>query len=112
MKDFFKKIWDSIKAFAKKTWDWTKNLVNKAWAWVKGLLKSVPYKKLYLFIAGMILAAIAYINFHIVGCIAAPAFLFFAICFFQLFTKDKTDWWNFGAATIGGAIIQLMVFFV
>lgn len=134
MKDFFKKIWDSIKAFAKKVWDgikafpkkvwnwiktgavkawtWAKELVNKVWTWITGLLKSVPYKKLYLFIAGLILAAIAYINLNIVGCIALPGFLFFIICFLRLFFTGKTDWWDLGAATLGGAIVQIMVFFV
>lgn len=103
MKDFFKKIWEWIKATAKKVWDW-----------LIALLLSVPVTKLYYFIAGLIVAAAIAIlgvdgieKFPLVAVIFISAF---AETFVYLANPDGGwKWKNFVATVAGGVVIQLIV---
>ena len=102
MKDFFKKIWE-----------WIKTNVKKAWDWFIAFLLSVPITKVYYFAAGLIIGAFIAIlgvdetaMYPLVGVIAialAKEALVYML-------KNKWSWQNFLATSIGGLIIQLIVF--
>ena len=86
MKNFFRKIWDAIVS-----------LINK-----------VPKDKLLHFVAGLIIAAIFALPLHMKACIVPVVFAAFIKEFFDLWTTDKWEWWDFGATCIGGLVIQVL----
>ena len=85
MKDFIRKIWDAIVS-----------LINK-----------VPKDKLLHFIAGVLIAAFFAIILPTWAewCIVPVIFLAFIKEFFDLWTTNKWEWWDFGATVIGGLVI-------
>ena len=85
MKGFIRKIWDAIVKF----------------------FSSVPYDKLLHFIAGLIIAAFFNVSLGMLVCIIPALFAGFIKEFFDLWTTDQWDWWDFVATVSGGAVIQV-----
>lgn len=98
MKEFFKKIWEAIKAFFSSLY---KKVVD--------LLLRVPVPKYVYFILGLI--ACAFFAIVIPGAIEWPIFplamLAVIICFIKVFTGGKPKWWNALAFVLGALVIQI-----
>ena len=86
-----------------------KNFIRKIWDAIVKFISSVPYDKLLHFVAGLIIAAIAALPLHMKACIVPVVFAGFIKEFFDSWTTDKWEWWDFGATCIGGLVIQLLV---
>lgn len=85
--------------------------MRKIWNWIVALISKVPYDKLLHFIAGLIIAAF----FAIVlpkwaeWCIVPVIFAGVFKEFFDKWTTQEWDWWDFVATCAGGLIIQIFV---
>lgn len=99
MKDFFKKIWEAIKAFFASVYE-------GAVKW----LKELPSARYVYFIIGLYLTAAIAIVFH--GAIEWPfipvVVFFFIIGFIRTFCDKPVFWWNYLAACIGAIAIQVL----
>lgn len=100
-----------MKEFFKKLWRWLTSLARKVWDFLIGWIVRIPQDKLLHAFFGMLIAAVAFICFGVPGCIFASAFAGLFKEFFDKFTTNQWDWWDFGATCIGGALIQICVFF-
>lgn len=89
MKAFIRKIWDAIVKF----------------------ICNIPYDKLLHAFVGALIAALFYIDFHMAVCIVPVVFAGFIKEFFDLWTTEKWDWWDFAATCAGGLLIQIMAIF-
>lgn len=87
MKSFIRKIWDAIVKF----------------------ISSVSYDKLLHFIAGLVISSFFCIALGMKACIVPAIFAGFIKEFFDLWTTDKWDWWDFAATCFGGLVPQLFV---
>ena len=89
MKNFFKKIWDSIVS----------------------LLSKVPYDKWLNFIGGFVIATFFCIALGMKVCIVPAIAAGFIKEFFDMWTSEegKFDWWDFAAVCIGGLVPQIFV---
>ena len=87
MKNFFRKIWDAIVS----------------------LICKVPYDKWLHFIAGLIIAAFFCIALGMKFCVWPVLFFAFAKEFFDKWTTDQWDWWDFAATCFGGLVPQIFV---
>ena len=98
MKEFFKKLWEAIKAFCSSLY---KKVVN--------LLLGIPVPRYVYFIIGLI--ACAFFAIVIPGAIEWPAFplamLALVICFVQVISGKQAKWWNAVAFILGALIIQI-----
>lgn len=88
-----------------------KNFIRKIWDAFVSLIGKVPYDKLLHFIAGLIIAAIFALPLHMKVCIVPVIFAAFIKEFFDLWTTDKWEWWDFGATCLGGLVIQILAIF-
>ena len=86
-----------------------KEFIRKIWDAIVRLISKVDYDKLLHFCAGLIIAAIFALPLHMEVCIVPVIFAAFIKEFFDLWTTDKWEWWDFGATCIGGLVIQLLV---
>jgi len=100
-----------MKEFFKKLWRWLTSLARKVWDFLIGWIVRIPQDKLLHAFFGMLIGAVAFICFGIVGPIFPVAFAGIAKEFFDLWTTKQWDWWDFGATCIGGMLIQICVFF-
>lgn len=85
-----------------------KNKIRIFWDAIVAFICKVPYDKLLYFIAGLIIAAIFALPLHMKACLVPVVFVAFCKKFFDAWTTDKWEWWDFGAACIGGAVIQIL----
>ena len=85
-----------------------KNWLRKIWDAIVKFICSVPYDKLLHFIAGLIIAAIFALPLHMKACIVPVVFAGFIKEFFDLWTTEKQDWWDFAATCFGGLVIQIL----
>lgn len=85
-----------------------KNWLRKIWDAIVKFICSVQYDKLLHFIAGLIIAAIFALPLHMKACIVPVVFAGFIKEFFNLWTTEKWDWWDFAATCIGGLVIQIL----
>ena len=99
MKEFFKKIWEAIKAFFV-------NAYNEFILW----LKTMPASYYVYFIIGMYLTAFLAIVFP--GAIEWPfipvVFLFVIIGVIRTFCDKPAFWWKYLAAILGALAIQIL----
>lgn len=81
--------------------------MRKIWDKIVALISKVPYDKLLHFIVGLIIAAFFAIVWPSVAewCIAPVIAAAFAKEFFDNWTGDKCDWWDFVATVAGGLVI-------
>ena len=85
-----------------------KNWIRKIWDAIVRFIEKVPYDKLLHFCVGLIIAAIFALPLHMKVCIVPVLFAGFIKEFFDLWTKDKWDWWDFAATCFGGLVIQIL----
>lgn len=83
--------------------------MRKIWNWIVALISKVPYEKLLYFIAGLIIAAFFFIVLKMKAAIVPAIFAGFIKKFFDQWTTQEWDWWDFVATCAGGLIIQLFV---
>ncbi len=83
--------------------------MRKIWNWIVALISKVPYDKWLHFIAGLIIAAFFVIVLKMTVCIVPVIFAGFIKEFFDKWTTQEWDWWDFVATCAGGLIIQLFV---
>jgi len=86
-----------------------KNFIRKIWNWIVALISKVPYDKLLHFIAGLLIAALFGITLHMKVAIVPVIFAGFFKEFFDIFTTNEWDWWDFAATCAGGLFIQLFI---
>lgn len=89
-----------------------KEFIRKIWNAIVGFICKVPYDKWLHFIAGLIIAAFFCIDLKMVVCIVPVVLAGFLKEFFDLWTSDKFDWWDFAATCAGGLVIQIMAIFM
>ena len=98
MKDFFKKIWEAIKAFFSSLY---KKVID--------LLLGIPVPRYCWFIAGLIACAFfaivipCAIEWPVVPIIALAVI----VCFVKVFCNKKPKWWNALAFVLGALVIQI-----
>ena len=83
--------------------------LRKIWDWIVKQLYKVPFDKWLHFIAGVLIAAFFAITLKMDVCIVPVLFAGFIKEFFDNWTTDKCDWYDFLATVIGGIVIQLFV---
>lgn len=83
--------------------------MRKIWNWIVALISRVPYDKWLHFIAGLIIATFFAIVLKMTVCIVPVIFAGFIKEFFDKWTTQEWDWWDFVATCAGGLIIQLFV---
>ncbi len=99
MKEFFKKIWQALKAA----------FVNLCSA-IKGWLKELPQERYVYFIIGLVLTAFLAIVFP--GAVEWPMVpviaLFVVLGMIRTFIDKPVFWKNYFAACIGAVVIQFL----
>ena len=85
------------------------NKIRKIWDWIVALICKVPYDKLLHFIAGLIIAAFFGITLKMKAAIVPVIFAGFIKEFFDKWTTEKWEWWDFAATCIGGLLIQVFI---
>lgn len=99
MKEFFKKLWETIKSF-----------VSSVWKKIVELLLSIPVTKYIYFIAGLIICA--FFCIVIPGAIEWPAFpiimLAAIVCLIRIMMDKNPKWINALAFSIGVIVIQIL----
>jgi hypothetical protein len=85
------------------------NWIRKIWNWIVKQLYKVPFDKWLHFIAGLIIGAFFCITLGMKAAIVPVIFAGFIKEFFDMWTTDKADWYDFLATVIGGLVIQLFV---
>ena len=81
--------------------------MRKIWNKIVAFISKVPYDKWLHFICGLIIAAFFNIVLGMKVCIVPAIFLGFCKEFFDKWTSDQWDWWDFVATVSGGLVIQL-----
>lgn len=82
--------------------------MRKIWDKIVALLLRIPQDKWLHFIAGVLIGAFFGIALKMGGAAVVPViFAAFAKDFFDLWTGEKFDWWDFAATTAGGVYISL-----
>lgn len=83
--------------------------MRKIWDKIVALISKVPYDKLLHFIVGVLIAA-----FFAIVWPSAAEWCFFPVLmiaglkeFFDYWTTDQVDWWDFVATVAGGLVIQI-----
>lgn len=84
--------------------------MRKIWDKIVALISKVPYDKLLHFIAGLVIAAFFCITLGMKVCIVPAIVAGFAKEFFDNWTSDEVDWWDFVATVAGGLVIQIFAF--
>ena len=83
--------------------------MRKIWDKIVALISKVPYDKLLHFIAGVLIAAFFCITLGMKVCIVPVVIIGYAKEFFDMWTSNEADWWDFAATVAGGLIIQIFV---
>ena len=86
-----------------------KNFIRKIWDAFVSLLNKVPYDKWLHAVAGLVIGAFFCIALDMKVCIVPVIFAGFIKEFFDLWTTDKWDWWDFAATCFGGLVPQIFV---
>ena len=86
-----------------------KNWIRKIWDWIVKQLYKVPFDKWLHFMAGVLLAAFFCITLGMKVCSWPLLFIGFAKEFFDKWTTEKWDWYDYLATMIGAIVIQLLV---
>lgn len=81
--------------------------MRKIWDKIVALISKVPYDKLLHFIAGLVIAAFFCITLGMKVCIVPAIAAGFIKEFFDNWTSDQVDWWDFVATVAGGLVIQI-----
>ena len=81
--------------------------MRKIWDKIVALISKVPYDKLLHFIAGLVIAAFFCITLGMKVCIVPALAAGFIKEFFDKWTSDQVDWWDFVATVAGGLVIQI-----
>ena len=80
--------------------------MRKIWDKIVALIYKIPTDKWLHFFAGFIIAAFCCIALHIEWAFIPALFAGFAKEFFDAWTTDKWDWWDFVATAIGGLVVS------
>lgn len=81
--------------------------MRKIWNWLVSLIYKIPTDKWLHFFAGVIIASFCAISLHIEWAIVPAIFAGFIKEFFDEWTTDKWDWWDFAATSFGGLLISI-----
>ncbi len=90
-----------MKEFFKKILEW----IRSAYEWFVGLINKVRRDRLYHFIAGLMIAAVAALCFHITWAIVPVIFAGFIKEFIDSWRGQQFDWIDLLATVLGGAFI-------
>ena len=82
-----------------------RNIWNKIVSWIL----AIPQGRRLNFGAGLVIAAFFCIALGMKVCIVPAIAAAFLKVFFDMWTTNKCDWWDFAAACIGGLVPQLFV---
>lgn len=83
--------------------------MRKIWDKIVALICKVPYDKLLHFVLGVLIAAFFCITLKMKACIVPAIVAGFVKEFFDKWTTDQVDWWDFVSTVAGGLVIQLFV---
>lgn len=81
--------------------------MRKIWDKIVALISKVPYDKLLHFIAGLVIAAFFCITLGMKVCIVPAIAAGIIKEFFDGWTSEQMDWWDFVATVSGGLVIQV-----
>ena len=101
MKKILTAIWSWIVAAFKTLLHW----ILSAYEWFVGLIDKVRRNRLYHFIAGLIIAVVAALIFHIEWSIVPVIFIGFAKEFIDEWRANAFDWLDLLATVAGGLVV-------
>ena len=83
--------------------------MRKIWDKIVAWILAIPADKKLHFVAGFIIAAFFDLALGMKAIIVPAVFAGFIKEFFDLWTTNKWEWWDFAATCFGGLLAQLFV---
>ena len=83
--------------------------MRKIWDKIVAWILAIPTDKKLHFVAGFIIAAFFGLALGMKAIIVPAIFAGFIKEFFDLWTTQKWEWWDFAATCFGGLLAQLFV---
>jgi hypothetical protein len=83
--------------------------MRKIWDKIVAWILAIPTDKKLHFVAGFIIAAFFGLALGMKAIIVPALFAGFIKEFFDLWTTQKWEWWDFAATCFGGLLAQLFV---